>query len=99
VASVIQATDWSIATQIEQFSADMESIVDRSTGICRIFTKATGAPLEVELAKRKAEEGSHASNGRTSGAPSSSVWRTIAVTPQRRYPMTPPSRPILQWMT
>jgi hypothetical protein len=32
-----------------------ESIVDRSTGICRIFTKATGAPLDAELANRKAE--------------------------------------------
>jgi hypothetical protein len=40
---------------IEQFNANMESIVDRSTGICRIFTKATGAPLDAELAKRKLE--------------------------------------------
>ena len=38
------------------FNANKESIVDRSTGTCRIFTKATGAPLDGELAKREAEE-------------------------------------------
>jgi hypothetical protein len=42
LASVTQATDWSIATQIEQFNADIESIVDRSTGILPDFHQSDG---------------------------------------------------------
>jgi hypothetical protein len=42
LASVTQATDWSIATQIEQFNADMESIVDRSTRHLPDFYQSDG---------------------------------------------------------